>query len=419
MTINSGTNGAKKIRNGTTNVAVVVAGNEITWPIGTLVYSNDFTGTDRDLTSDGWVDHSYSTGTYQIFQGRLVPSGMANYRTFNTYYYNTALSSIWQFARVKVYTAPAAADPRGGIGLVLRHDGTTGIFFKVSTNGSWYAYYGDSNSSTTSDPTTTALGSGSLPRAVVAGDELIAFSYANTAKFFLNNIHLGSIDIAKGPKGLYTGVTISQNNSGELSNFRTGILLSDPTNGAFVDRFASLSSFTQTSTGSGIVATSSEAAWTGGTDGTATALYNSSATSSNQYAACTVGSVVHSSRASGLITHCDDSLISWYGALFEGDRIALVTNTGRWLQNIGGPNDINYSEWTGTVSPGDVIEMWNIGERFIISHNGTVRIDYTISGANIGSSQRRVGFGMIRQSFGSSSRLADWWGGDAEAWDKT
>lgn len=418
MTTNIGTTNVSKIKNGTTNVTVVIAGNEIVWPIGTLVYSNAFTGATRDLTSDGWVDHSYSVGFYRIDSNRLAIASAANYRTYNAYYYNTPLSSIWQFARVTVVAAPASADTRGGVGIVLRHDGTNGIFFKAATNGNWYIYHGESNTSTSTDPTTTSLGSGTLPRALVPGDELIAFTSANMAKFFLNNIHLGTVDISKAPKGLFSGVTISQDNAGELSNFRTGILNSNPTTGGYVDTFSSLSSFTQTSTGSGIVATSSEAAWTGETDGTATALYNSAASSSNQYVACIVGSVVHSSRASGLITHCDSSLVSWYGALFEGDRIALVTNTGRWLQNIGGAADINYSEWTGAVDTGDLIEMWNIGERFFIAHNGITRIDYTITGAKTGSGQRRVGFGMIRQSFGSSSRLADWWGGDAEVWGK-
>lgn len=89
------------------------------------------------------------------------------------------------------------------------------------------------------------------------------------------------------------------------------------------------------------------------------------------------------------------------------------------MQNIGDPQDVNYAEWTGSVSAGDLIEMWNIGERFFIALNGVTRIDHTISGANIGTSQRRVGFGMMRSSFTSSTRLTDWWGGDADVWGKT
>lgn len=184
------------------------------------------------------------------------------------------------------------------------------------------------------------------------------------------------------------------------------------------DGLDSLSGFTQTSTGSGVVSTSSEAAWTGGTDGQATLLYNTSAMTNNQYASCVVGSVVTNTRASGLILHCDASLSSWYGLLIEGDRLTILSNTGRWMQNIGGAYDVAYGEWAGTVKYLDTVEFWNIGQNFYAAHNGTIRVTATIPSPNIGPSQRRVGFGMYRSSFVSSSRLAHWWGGDAGAWGK-
>ena len=185
-----------------------------------------------------------------------------------------------------------------------------------------------------------------------------------------------------------------------------------------IDTLDSLGSFTQTSTGSGIGASGGEALWDGTTDGTATALYNTSALTNNQYVAGIAGSYMNASRASGLIFHCDASLTSWYGVLFESDRIALVSNTGRWLQNIGGSQDVSYAEWSGTVSSGDTLSAWNIGENFYVAQNGTIRISTTISGANIGATKRRQGIGLYRTSFASSCRISQWWGGDAGAWGK-
>lgn len=184
------------------------------------------------------------------------------------------------------------------------------------------------------------------------------------------------------------------------------------------DGLDSLSGFTQTSTGSGVVSTSSEAAWTGGSDGQATLLYNTPAMTNNQYVAGVVGSYTHASRASGLIMHCDSSLNSWYGLLFESDRLAILSNTGRWMQNIGGGADVNYGQWNGSVNYLDLIEMWNVGKNFYVTQNGTLRISVTIPNPAVGSTRRNVGFGMYRTSWSSSSRLAHWWGGDAGAWGK-
>jgi hypothetical protein len=185
-----------------------------------------------------------------------------------------------------------------------------------------------------------------------------------------------------------------------------------------IDTLDSLGSFTQTSSGSGIGITNGEAQWGGSTDGTGTALYNTSALTNNQYVAGIAGSYMHASRASGLIFHCDSSLTTWYGVLFESDRIALLSNTGRWLQNIGGAQDINHGQWNGSVSSGDTLSAWNIGENFFVAQNGTIRISVTISGANIGPTKRLQGIGLYRESFASSCRISQWWGGDAGAWGK-
>lgn len=61
MSIHLAANSFSGIKIGATSVATVFSNNEIVWPIGTLVYSNNFTGATRNLTSDGWVDQSASS----------------------------------------------------------------------------------------------------------------------------------------------------------------------------------------------------------------------------------------------------------------------------------------------------------------------------------------------------------------------
>lgn len=195
---------------------------------GDTAYSNNFDGSDRDLTADGWVDRSYSSGTYKIYQGRLVPSGVANYRTYNCYYYPQAINT-WQWARVTISAPPSSADARGGIGLVLRHDTTKGVFFKVATNGNWYIYGGTSDNADQTDPTTLLYASGSLPAVLMQGDELIATCENDVVYFYLNNtlLNTGGTTIS-GMSGQYTGVLISQTNAGELSGFSCGAMATAP-----------------------------------------------------------------------------------------------------------------------------------------------------------------------------------------------
>lgn len=417
MSISIGPSTLKDIKIGSTNIEAAFSGGELIWPIGPPVYTNSFTGSDRNLTSDGWVDQSYSIGVYQIFSGRLVPSSMSNYRTYNMYYYNTPLASPWHYARVTIYAVPASADTRGGVGLVLRYDGTNGLFFKVATNGNWYVYYGESNSADTADPSVTALGSGTLPRAVVPGDELIAYVQADTAKLYLNDRLLGTIDVKWGPKGLYTGVLISQNGAGELSNFRTGLLATAPSSGTMIwDTFNSISGFTRSPTsGSGIAASGGQAVWNGNTDGQALARSTTLATTNDQYVGLTVDTVSANNRASGLILQCVSSPGSYYGLSFESDNVTLIQATGRWRQTINN----TYTSASVTVGEGATIEFWNKGDLFYCAVNGNIVINgYQISGATINSSTRDIGFGMMRSSFWSSIFIRSWIGGDAHMFGK-
>ncbi|WAA20008.1 minor tail protein [Gordonia phage Hanem] len=205
--------------------------------IGTQSYANTFqTGANRDLTADGWVDRSYSTGTYQLsdYAGgnvnnsprRLIPSGVGSYRAYNCYYWNTQLSSGAMWARVKIYKPPASADPNGGIGLVLRHSTTAGHFLKVMTNGDWRISYGTSNASTTAESPIRA--SGTIGRALLPGDELVALVTAsNDYHFYLNDGKLGTVNNSTGSTNRYAGVLISQNDAGELYDFKCGVMGSD------------------------------------------------------------------------------------------------------------------------------------------------------------------------------------------------
>ncbi|AOE43731.1 hypothetical protein SEA_BANTAM_41 [Gordonia phage Bantam] len=183
---------------------------------------------------------------------------------------------------------------------------------------------------------------------------------------------------------------------------------------AYTDPLDSLAAFTQTSTGSGVVISNGEAAWTGSNNGEATVLYNQAAQTDDQYVRGTVGSNTRNDRASGLIMHCGATLDSWYGVLVESDRLTLVSGYGRWLQD----TLPTYGQYTGSVSTGDVIELWNKGTTFYVTQNGTTRLSVPIPGIAFSADRRRQGFGMYRTAFFSSGRWADWAGGDAKAFGK-
>lgn len=168
---------------------------------GTQTYANTFqTGANRDLTADGWVDRAYATGVYLIsdFDGggarRLIASVVGNYRAYNCYYWNTQLTSganIW--ARVKMHRAPAATGTGAadaGVGLVLHHSTSAGIFLKVTTGGQWKVYVGTSNNVDQADP--TPAGSGALPQTLQDDDELTAVHMYSTNRvyLYLNNVLL-------------------------------------------------------------------------------------------------------------------------------------------------------------------------------------------------------------------------------------
>lgn len=177
----------------------------------------------------------------------------------------------------------------------------------------------------------------------------------------------------------------------------------------YTDPLDNLSSFSVTSTGSGIGITGGEAYWNGTTDGQGIALYNQSARTNDQYVAGTIGGTI-TSRGSGLIFHCDSGYTGYYGVVFYSNYIGLVRTSGRWTQN----SITTLGSATPSVSSGMLLEAWNIGDAFRVRLNGNIIISTTVSGSIRGESYRRQGFGMYRSSFTSSTRLADWRGGDAE-----
>lgn len=215
---------------------------------GTQEYANTFqTGANRDLTADGWIDRAGSTGTYQISdyltastttQRRLIPSGIGSgYRGFNCYYHNTLRGTSAHWARVKISRIPntnTTLDPNqiAGVGVVLRHAATGasgtggGIYCKVTRSNTWRIYTGNSNS--TSATAESPIASGTLPQPLVEGDEITAcVTSGNRIFMYLNNKMLTP---AAGVSSTYnstqrnTGALISQNDAGELYDFKTGVM---------------------------------------------------------------------------------------------------------------------------------------------------------------------------------------------------
>lgn len=187
-----------------------------------------------------------------------------------------------------------------------------------------------------------------------------------------------------------------------------------PQRSQFTDPLDSSSNFSIFNSGSGIAISGGEALWNGTTDGQGIAVYNSQATTNNQYASAVVGSYI-AGAAAGLILHSDVGYTGYYAGAFYNTRVTLMRTSGRWNQNAY----TTIIDAAATVSTGSLVEFWNIGETFYMAVNGTVYITYTISNPVIDESHRYQGFGQFRASFISSARIAEWKGGDAVAWGKT
>ncbi|RYX79226.1 hypothetical protein EON76_00700 [bacterium] len=180
----------------------------------------------------------------------------------------------------------------------------------------------------------------------------------------------------------------------------------------YTDPFNNLTSFTQTSTGSGVGVTTGSARWAGGTDGSAILLYNSLALTTNQYIGATMSTM--SNLGSVIIFHCDSGFTGYYGVGVNNSRISLLRTSGRWSQNTA----TTYAQFDTTISVGTIIEAWNINNIFYVAVNGTVVITYTMSSPIIGPTRLYQGFGMFRATFANSSNMDVWNGGDAGAWGK-
>lgn len=218
---------------------------------GPVTYQNDFssntTTSGQDLAGigEGWVDQVNSTGQMHLYAGRLVPSGMGSYRTMSNYYRNAPLSSKYHYARAIIHAAPAASDPKAGVGLVVRHSGTQAIMCRLSTDGTWQVYAGTSLSGTNTvqtDP--TYLGSGQIGDVVNGGDEMIVtVEKDDKVRIYLNNREItgGGVDVSSIAAGLNTGVLITMTNAGELRGFKTGVLTDQPAPVAYIeDTFVSV-----------------------------------------------------------------------------------------------------------------------------------------------------------------------------------
>lgn len=180
----------------------------------------------------------------------------------------------------------------------------------------------------------------------------------------------------------------------------------------FTDPFNNLTSFTQTKTGDGVGITSGYARWAGTTDGSAILLYNSQALTTNQYIGATLGTM--NSFGSVILFHCDSGFTGYYGVGINNARVALLRSSGRWSQNTA----TTYAQFDATISVGNTVEAWNVGDIFYVALNGTIVITYTMASPIIGSTRLYQGFGMYRASFNNSTNFDTWSGGDAGAWGK-
>lgn len=170
-----------------------------------------------------------------------------------------------------------------------------------------------------------------------------------------------------------------------------------------------------TSTGSGISSSGGQIVWAGSSDGYATSLISQAkALTTDQYVRAVVGSSV-TARAAAAIFHADVGLTSYYAVNYFSTNVQLIKTSGRWVQNayttIG-------SAGAG-VAAGDVIEGWNIGDRFTITKNGVVVVSVTVAGSTRGRAYNRGGLGTWRSSFVSCTATADLTFGDAVTYGKS
>ncbi|AWY03827.1 hypothetical protein SEA_NEDARYA_8 [Gordonia phage Nedarya] len=185
---------------------------------------------------------------------------------------------------------------------------------------------------------------------------------------------------------------------------------------AYSDSLDSLSGFTQTNTGSGVVSNNGEAAWTGSSDGGSRVIYNQAALTDNQYVSAVLGPNI-TARSGVLIFHCNDAATGWYGVSWSsGSAIVLGRGSGNWT---GSFDSTIQSVSTGSPGTDGTVELWNIGDNFKVAVNGTVVINTTVANSIRGSNYRRQGFGMYRSAFLSTGRIETWFGGDAAAYSKT
>ncbi|ANA85576.1 virion structural protein [Gordonia phage Splinter] len=145
-------------------------------------------------------------------------------------------------------------------------------------------------------------------------------------------------------------------------------------------------------------------------DGTGYAHFVTPAMTDDQYVACRVGGYTHNARQSALFSHDDGSRSGHYMAVFTTGRLDFIRASG-WASQTAA-----FASWSGTIRSDDWIEMWNVGARFRVAVRGSVVIDHVVSNPALGG--RRQGIVLTRSLFASSSRMAEWRGGDTRRWRK-
>lgn len=186
----------------------------------------------------------------------------------------------------------------------------------------------------------------------------------------------------------------------------------------FTDELDSLSAFTVTQTGGGLVVSSGQVQWNGSTNGYGNALFNGgSPASTDRYAAITPGTgLTSNTRYSGVILCTDADRTQGYGLSFRRTSVHFKDFQGNWFE---GPST-DLASATVDIGTDTLVEVWNIGTLGYAAVNGVTVINgVQLSAAKLSASYDKQGFGLYRDAFASSTSIASWRGGDASEWGKT
>lgn len=167
--------------------------------------------------------------------------------------------------------------------------------------------------------------------------------------------------------------------------------------------------WTQGGTGSGIGITTNATDWNGSTDGLAWAIRDTSANGDDQFVEAVV-KLPNSTRDSRLLLHANSTLTNFATLNWFTGSLYIARSNGSYTSTV----DLASLTTGVSLSTGDTLRFWNVGNVFKASINGVEKLSFTDSGNTIlrNSTTRRVGFGQKRSSFGNSGNLDNWTGGD-------